>query len=111
MTRPRDEAVQLLHALGYLYGCHGQAKRGLVLLLMAARLAPEDPGVLRTLAHLFLREGKAERALAVIDRLEALEDARHPARELLKSRALLAAGREQDARRSFRTFLAESGRA
>ena len=50
MTPERDQTVELLHALGHLYARHSQVKRGLVLLLIAARLAPDDEGVLRTLA-------------------------------------------------------------
>jgi len=107
----RDDTVQLLHALGYLYGCHGQARRGVVLLLIAARLAPEDSGVLKTLAHLFVIDGEADRALTVIARLEALDGDGHPALALLKSRALLAAGRTGEARDVFRDFQARRGEA
>ena len=42
MTPGRDQTVELLHALGHLYARHSQPKRGLVLLLIAARLAPND---------------------------------------------------------------------
>ncbi|WP_163266847.1 tetratricopeptide repeat protein [Chelativorans alearense] len=101
------DTVQLLHVLGHLYGCHGQVKRGVVYLLIAVQLAPEDPGILRTLAHLLILDDEADKALATIARLEALdEDARHPALALLKSRALLKAGRPDEAHRSFREFLA-----
>ena len=39
-----------------------------MLLLIAARLAPADVGVLRTLAYAFLIDGSPHRAMAVIDR-------------------------------------------
>ena len=110
MTGALDKAVdqgsvQLLHALGYLYGQHGEAKRGLVLLLIAARLAPHNTGVLRTLAHAFLADGAPERTIAVIERLRAMPDADHPVLDLLMGRALWACGRPIEARRAFSDFL------
>lgn len=95
----------MLHVLGHLYGCHGQARRGAVYLLIAAQLSPEDPGVLRTLAHLLILDGEADKALATIARLETLEGMQHPTLHLLKSRALLVAGRKTEAREAFRRFL------
>ncbi len=99
------DTVQLMHMLGYLYGCHGQAKRGAAYLLIAAQLAPEDAGVLRTLAHLLILDGEPEKALAAIGKLETIDGDDHPGLTLLKSRALLAAGRPSEARQSFRRFL------
>jgi type III secretion protein Y len=101
--------VQLLHALGYLYGEHGETKRGLVLLLLAARLAPDDVGILRTLVHAFLLDDAPERAIAVINRLRSMPEADHPALDLLMGRALWACGRRIEARRSFRDFLERRG--
>ncbi|TWH00087.1 type III secretion protein Y [Mesorhizobium sp. J18] len=101
------DTVQLLHILGHLYGCHGQIKRGVVYLLIAVQLAPDNPAILRTLAHLLTLDGEADKALATIARLEAIDDTeQQPVLALLKSRALLKAGRTEDARRSFREFLA-----
>ncbi|WP_354493021.1 tetratricopeptide repeat protein [Mesorhizobium robiniae] len=94
-----------MHMLGYLYGCHGQAKRGAAYLFIAAQLAPEDAGVLRTLAHLLILDGEPEKALATIGKLETIDGPDHPGLTLLKSRALLAAGRPGEARQSFRWFL------
>ena len=105
LSSQSESTMRLLHALGYLYGCHGQTKRALVLQLIAARLAPDDTSILRSLAYTFLMDGAPERALAVIERLRAMEDGDHPALDLLKSRALWAAGREIEARRTFRDFL------
>jgi type III secretion protein Y len=101
--------VQLLHVLGYLYGCHGQVKRGAAYLLIAAQLSPGDAGVLRTLAHVLILDGEADKALATIARLETLDGMDHPTLALLKSRALLAAGRMAEARHAFRDFLAQRG--
>jgi len=100
----RDSA-RLLHALGYLHGQHGETKRALVLLLVAARLAPDDVGILRTLAHAFLIDGAPDRAISVIDRLRSMEGADDPTLDLLTGRALWASGRESEARRAFRDFL------
>jgi type III secretion protein Y len=96
-----------LHVLGYLYGRHGQVKRGTAYLLIAAQLAPGNVDILRTLAHLLVLDGEADKALATIERLETLEGMDHPTLALLKSRALLAAGRRSEARHSFRDFLAQ----
>ncbi|WP_292180060.1 hypothetical protein [Mesorhizobium sp.] len=101
--------MHLLHVLGYLYGCHGQAKRGAAYLLIAAQLAPGNAGVLRTLAHLLILDGEAEKALATIARLETLDGMDHPALALLKSRALLVAGRKTEARSALLSFLSQRG--
>lgn len=98
-----------MHVLGYLYGCHGQAKRGATYLLIAAQLAPENAGLLRTLAHLLILDGEAEKALATIARLETLEGMAHPALALLKSRALLVAGRKTEAHSALLRFLSQRG--
>ena len=104
MTQERD-ASELLHALGYLYSNHGQTQRGLVLLLIAARIAPNDPAILRTLAHALTADGYGERALAVLDRLAALEHEHPSTLQLLRSRALWASGDKVEARRCFRQYV------
>ena len=81
--------MQLLHVLGYLYGCHGQAKRGA--------------------AYLLILDGEADKALATIARLETLDGVDHPTLGLLKSRALLAAGRKTEAHEAMRSFLLRRG--
>ena len=107
MTAPVDSRpVQLLHLLGYLYGQHGETKRGIVMLLIAARLAPDNVGVWRTLAHSFLADGAPHRAIAVIERLRRMKESDHPVFDLLMGRALWACGRRIEARHSFRDFLA-----
>jgi type III secretion protein Y len=100
-----DDTAQLLHAVGYAYGCHGQSRRAVAMLLIAARLTPNDIGVLRTLAHAFLIDGSPQRAMAVIDQLRSMPDADHPALDLLASRALWACGRKIEARRALRQYL------
>jgi type III secretion protein Y len=107
MSGPIDSSpVQLLHLLGYLYSQHGETKRGLVLLLIAIRLAPDNVGIWRTLAHSFLADGAPNLTIAVIERLRLTNDADHPVLDLLMGRALWACGRRIEARRSFRDFLA-----
>jgi type III secretion protein Y len=103
-----DNSVQLLHLLGYLYSQHGQTKRGVVLLLIAARLAPENASVWRTLAHAFLADGAPDRAIMAITRLRQMSKSDDPALDLLMSRALWASGRPIEARRYFRDFLERS---
>ena len=111
MTPGRDQTVELLHALGHLYARHSQVQRGLVLLLIAARLAPDDEGVLRTLAEAFLRSRSPQAAGEVIDRLQALGSANQPMLDLLRSRALWLAGNQSEAKRTFRRFLEYRERA
>jgi type III secretion protein Y len=107
--RGDGDAAELLHALGYLYSHHGQTQRGLVLLLIAARVAPSDTGILRTLAHGLIVDGYGERALAVIERLSALEPDASPALQLLKSRALWVTGDKIGARQCFREYVERRG--
>ena len=104
MTKDTD-TVELLHALGYLYSQHGQTQRGLVLLLIAARIAPNNAGVLRTLAYALTTDGYGDRALAVIERLAMLEPRWSPTLQLLKSRALWVSGDKIEARRCFREYV------
>jgi predicted Zn-dependent protease len=103
-----DDPVQLLHILGHLYSQHGQTRRGVVLLLIAARLAPKNVDVWRTLAHAFLAGGAPDRAIVAIGRLRQMSSSDDPALDLLMSRALWASGRRIEARRSFRDFLERS---
>jgi len=65
--------------------------------------------VLRTLAHLLILDGEAEKALATIARLETLEGMDDPALALLKSRALLVAGRKAEAHSALLNFLSQRG--
>jgi type III secretion protein Y len=100
-----DDTVKLLHTVGYLYGQHGQTRRAIVILLIAARLAPGNVGVLRTLAYAFLVDGAPQRAIAIMDRLRLMEGGDHPALDLLASRALWACGRKIEARAALKQYL------
>jgi type III secretion protein Y len=101
----KTEIAQLLHLLGHGYGGHGQTKRAIVLLILATWLAPDDPGVLRSLAYTFLLDGAPEKALSVIEKLIEIEGDEHPALSLLRSRALKAAGREDEAEEAFSQYI------
>lgn len=100
----KDNTLQLLHALGYIYANHGQTKRALVLQLIASKLEPDNRPVLRTLAYTFLSDGAPERALAVIARLRSLDED-DPSLDLLQGRALWRAGHKAEARRVFQHFI------
>jgi type III secretion protein Y len=101
------DQLDLLKALAFLYLRHGQNRRALTLVLLAAKHAPEDVGVLRTLAYAFIANNAPEEALDVIGRLERLDfaDGADRTRRLLKARALLHAGRRVEARKVFRQFV------
>ncbi len=101
------EQQDLLQALAFLYLRHGQNRRALTLILMAARHAPDDVGILRTLAYAFVANDAPEEALDVIERLEKLDFAGNAdqIRRLLKARALLHAGRRVEAKAVFRQFV------
>jgi type III secretion protein Y len=110
MTTRSEHGIELLHALGHFYGMHGQIKRGLALLVIAARLAPDHVGVLRTLANALLMDGAPERAVAVLTRMRQLEGGDHPVTILLTSKALWMSGRQREARTAFRDFLVQTAR-
>ncbi len=102
-----SEQKDLLHALAFLYLRHGQNRRALSLIMLAARRAPNDVGLMRTLAYAFIANGAAKEALDVIERLERADKAGGADRMrcLLKARALLHAGRLAEARALFRKFV------
>lgn len=104
MTQDQQD---LLQALAFLYLRHGQNRRALTLILLAARHAPEDVGVLRTLAYAFVANDAPEEALDVLERLEKLDFAggADQVRRLLKARALLHAGRRVEAKAVFKQFV------
>lgn len=106
----QDEERDLLHGLAVLHLATGANARALSLLHVAARGAPRHAGVLRALAHAEALAGEPERALLALDMVETL-GAALPVDGLLRARALAAAGRLKDARRSFAAYLSAVGRA
>lgn len=100
------EQRDLLVSLSFLYLACGQEIRALPLLSLLDRSGNADAEVLRALAHALTAEGLSDQALAVLDRLEAVEGDDGP-REilLLRARALHAAGRGAEARECFAAFV------
>lgn len=106
MNTANRDAAKLLHGLGVIYLRVGQTQRALGLLLLAMRIQPEDVALLRQLALAFTASGDGERAVAALDRLSALEGD-STGLLLLRSRALLRAGRGDEARQLFRRYLSQ----
>lgn len=106
LTRQQRE---VLHSLGYLYLMHGQHKRALTLLMFATRRSrDDDAGLLRSFAYALILNKSGDQAIEVIDRLEVLErdDLQASAMLLLlRSRALLHAGRLLEARSCFSAYI------
>lgn len=96
--------VDLLHCLGFIYLRHGQPRRAVVLLLLAADAASDRPEVLRTLCAAMVAAGLGEQALELLDSLVALDPGSegHKMMRLMRARALLLVGRAEEARRIFR---------
>jgi len=102
--RERD----LLCALSYVHLACGQSAQGVALLRLIEPDAIEDVGLLRILAYGLIAEGAGEEALMVLDRLDALDDqpgARLPL-TLMRSHALRRAGRMDEARAAFQSYVA-----
>lgn len=99
------DSLHLLRGLGDLYRRAGQSQRGLVMLLIAAHMAPADPALLRSLALAFTDSGDAQRALNALDRLHALGNP-EPHDTLLRARALWCGGAHAEARACFKDYLA-----
>jgi type III secretion protein Y len=109
MTSRRDDAAQLLHAMGYLHMRGGQDRKALAFLLLAHRLRPDDASLLRTLAACFVENEAGERALAAVDKLAEIENGASAGSTLLRARALWALGRTDEARRCFGTYVEMRG--
>ena len=106
MNTANRDAAKLLQGLGVIYLRTGQAQRALGLLLLAVRIQPKDVALLRQLALAFTASGDGERAVATLDRLLMLEG-ESTGLLLLRSRALLRAGRGGEARQLFRRYLSQ----
>lgn len=103
-SRDDHDCVELLKGMGELYRRSGQAQRALVMLLIAAQMAPDDTALLRNLAMAFTDSGDAERALNVLDRLVDHEG-ESSGLLLLRSRALWRGARKEEARQCFKRYL------
>ncbi|HEX7390644.1 MAG TPA: hypothetical protein VF286_11065 [Acidiphilium sp.] len=96
------EVTELLHCLGYIYLRNGQHNRALALLLLACRHDPQ-PRLLAALALALIETDRGCPALDVLDRLDGApgELAGNPLLGVLRARALMAAGRVDEARDVF----------
>lgn len=101
----RRDSIELLKGMGQRYRRSGQAQRALVMLLIAAHLAPDDGPLLHSLALAFTDSGDSARALTALDRLQRLEGESAPLL-LLRSRALWRAAQRDEARQCFKDYLA-----
>lgn len=98
----------LICALSYVHLACGQHGQGLALLRLLDHEETRDVGLLRILAYGLVSDGAGEEALAVLDRLEGLDDqpdSRLPL-TLLRSHALRRAGRMDEARSTFSDYVA-----
>lgn len=100
------EVTELLHCLGYIYLRNGQHNRALALLLLACRHDAQprpQPRLLAALALALIESGRGGSALDVLDRLDDApgELADNPLLGVLRARALMAAGRIDEARDMF----------
>jgi type III secretion protein Y len=104
MTDVTDDAVDLVHCLGFIYLRHGQPYRAVVMLIVAAQAQPDRPEILRTLCGGLIAARMGQQALDVLDRLDMLtpEHTQHPMMRLMRARALLLLGRTEEARAAFR---------
>ncbi len=94
-----------LHALGAFYLRQGFPKQGLSLLLAAKDYGLTDAAIDRAIAHAYLLCGAPKQALQLLDTLDdahGSEILRNSA-AVLRSRALLALGRVEDARDVYAT--------
>ena len=92
-TLARRTPFEFLHGLGYLYCRAGQPERGLVFLLLAAKIAPHETAVLRSLATVFVETKSANRALTAIDRIEDIEGTEFAQSRLAQEPGAMDAGR------------------
>lgn len=104
MSERHRLAARLLRETGSLYMQGSQKRRGLVMLLLAHRMTPDDPQLLHCLSEAFITERNGARALGVLAELENLEGDSDLLR-LLKSRALWVNGEHDAARQLFNDYL------
>jgi len=98
----------LLCALAYVYLVCGQTSRALALLRLVLREAPDDVGLLRILAYGLVAHGDGAEALAMLERLQDLDDkpgSQQPL-TLLRSHALRLVGRLEEAQACFHRYVA-----
>ncbi|WP_439373190.1 tetratricopeptide repeat protein [Bradyrhizobium sp. DASA03120] len=97
----------LLCAISYVHLACGQSAQSLALLRILAHEHSQDVELLRILAYALISQGHGDEALAALDRLDELDDqpsSRLPLM-LLRSHALRQAGRMDEAREIFKSYV------
>ncbi|MGY8678342.1 histidine kinase [Bradyrhizobium sp. UFLA05-153] len=97
----------LLCALAYIHLACGQSGQSLALLRLVVHDHTQDVVLLRIFAYALISEGLGDEALVILDRLDILDDqpwARLPL-TLLRSHALRRAGRMDEARATFQSYV------
>lgn len=87
-------SADFLSLLAYAYLRNGKAAKALTLLDCLGRLAPETPGLTRSLAYASLLAGDYTRALKLTEGAPLKDD---PFDQMIRSRALYAVGRRDEA--------------
>ncbi len=98
-----EAKARSLHALGAFYLRQGFPKQGLSLLLAARDYGIVDGALDRAIAQAYLLSGAPKKALQVLDDIDgslSTQNLRDSA-GILRSRALLALGRVDEARETF----------
>jgi len=98
-----EAKARSLHALGAFYLRQGFPKQGLSLLLAARDYGIRDTALDRAIAQAYLLSGAPKQALKQLDDLDPSLDTQHhrESARILRSRALLALGRVEEARKTF----------
>ncbi|GLR46021.1 hypothetical protein GCM10007880_65390 [Mesorhizobium amorphae] len=107
-----EQERDLLFALAYVHLACGQSAHSLALLRLLPRDNSREVDLLRILAHALISEGLGDEALTILDRLDTLDDqpsSRVPL-TLMRSHALRRAGRMDEARAVFRSYVSLRGR-
>ncbi|WP_027535577.1 histidine kinase [Bradyrhizobium sp. WSM3983] len=106
-----EQERDLVCAISYVHLACGQSAQSLSLLRLIARDNSQDIELLRILAYAFVAEGLGYEALAVLDRLDTLDN--QPSSRLplmfLRSHALRRVGRMDEARAVFRRYVSLRG--
>jgi hypothetical protein len=108
-----DAKGRSLHALGCFYLRQGFPKQGLSLLLAAKDYDLDDATIDRAIAHAYLLCGAPKQTLQLLDALEDAHagDSTRNSAAVLRSRALLALGRVDEARDLYSMTTAIAGDA
>jgi len=98
-----EAKARSLHALGAFYMRQGFPKQGLSLLLAARDYGIRDGALDRAIAQAYLLSGAPKQALKLLDDLDPTLTNQHhrESARILRSRALLALGRVEEARQTF----------